>query len=323
MYKKLNTGDERLKTSLGKLTLPNPIGLAAGFDKHVSAPFAYPMLGFGFAELGSITYSEQPGNPLPRLWRLPKDKGLIVNYGLSNSGAIKTTSPLSSLIYRAIPYGLSIAPTTGLEINEMADDYVKTLKQLHPFADYITLNVSCPNVAKCEMFAQISFIEELAHKVRLTMNEEKINKDIFIKIGPHHSETELRRIVNACITNDFTGVIATNLIKIRAGLKLLSDSVALDHPGGISGGPLQAESDAKISQIYRESQGKLAIIGVGGIFTAEDAYRKIKLGASAVQLITGFIYGGPLAIKKINSGLLELLARDGYKNISEAVGKNI
>ena len=323
LYKKLNNGDERLRVNLGKLSLPNPVGLAAGFDKYISAPLAYPMLGFGFVELGSITFSEQPGNPKPRLWRLPKDGGLIVNYGLSNAGAIKTTPPLSALVKRAIPYGVSIAPTTGLELAHMADDYIRTLKQLHPFADYITLNVSCPNVAKCDMFAQVSFIEELVHKVRLAMNEEKISKDIFIKIGPHHSESDLRRIVNACLANGFTGIIATNLLKIRAGLNFKSNSAQLDHPGGISGGLLQAESDAKISQIYQESQGKLQIIGVGGIFTAEDAYRKIKLGASAVQLITGFVYGGPLIIKKLNDGISKLLLRDGFKNISEAVGKNI
>ncbi|MFA6105738.1 MAG: quinone-dependent dihydroorotate dehydrogenase [Patescibacteria group bacterium] len=321
LHKYLANTDKKLHTKIGSLNLESPVGLAAGFDKYIEAPLAYPMLGFGFAELGSITYNEQPGNPPPRLWRIPKDKGLIVNYGLSNSGAIKTSEKISLLVNRPVPYGISIAPSTGIELADLADDYLKTLDHLHPFADYITLNVSCPNVAKHDQFAQINFIEELLEKVYTLMKLRGINKDVFIKIGPHSSEQDIRRIVAACIKSGLTGIIATNLLKIRSGLNFKSKNTELDHPGGISGRLLQAESDAKISQIYGESQGKLKIIGVGGIFTAEDAYRKIKLGASAVQVMTGFIYGGPMTIKKINDGLGKLLQEDGFKNISEAVGK--
>lgn len=320
IYKRCNVKNEKLTTKLGKLTLDNPVGLAAGFDKYIDAPLAYPMLGFGFAELGSITYSEQPGNPKPRLWRIPKDKGIIVFYGLSNSGAIKSTKRLSEITTRPLPYGINIASTTGLEIKDMADDYIKTFLQLHPFGDYITFNVSCPNVAKCDAVEQITFIEELAEKVSETARQNNIQKDLYIKIGPHHSSAELVRIVEVCLKNGITGIIATNLIKIRAGLETKSEAVELAHPGGISGKLLQSQSDATIQQLYQYSKGQLKIIGLGGIFTAEDAYQKIKLGASAVQLVTGFIYGGPLAIKRINEGLIKLLERDGFRNISDAVG---
>lgn len=313
--------DEKLKTRIGKLEIKNPVGLAAGFDKYIEAPLAYPMLGFGFAELGSITFSEQPGNPKPRLWRIPDDKGLIVYYGLANAGAQKTGVELSKLKTHPAPLGISIAPTTGLQISEMADDYTKTFLKLHSFADHITFNVSCPNVAACDMFSQISFILELIEKAAKTAAENNIAKDLFLKIGPHHSEEDLRKIVDACVENNFTGIITTNLIKNRGVIQPTSSKERLDHPGGISGKLTQKESERTLRTAYHLSQGKLKIIGVGGIFTADDAYRKIKLGASALQLITGFIYGGPFAIKNINKGLIELLEKDGFKSIAEAVGK--
>jgi dihydroorotate dehydrogenase len=317
----LNNTDERLKTKIGKISLPNPVGLAAGFDKHVESPLAYPMLGFGSVELGSITFHEQEGNPKPRLWRIPKDKGLIVYSGLPNSGVVKTIERLSLLQKRAIPYGVSIAPSNHVDLPELGDDYLKTLDRVHPFADYITLNTSCPNVARHDHFTQITFIEELLNNTAEMIQKENINKDFFIKIGPDHSKQDLQRIVKSCIKNNFTGIVATNLIKIRSGLNFKSKLSETEHPGGISGGLLQAESDAIVQELYNECAGKLKIIGLGGIFDANDAYRKIKLGASAVQIMTGFIYGGPFIAKKINDGLVKLLEQDGYQNISEAVGK--
>jgi dihydroorotate dehydrogenase len=312
--------DPRLRTALGHMTLPNPVGLAAGFDKYIEAPLAYPMLGFGYAELGSVTFAEHMGNPRPRLWRLPADKGLIVYYGLANHGAKKTAVPLAALRKHPIPYGVSIAPSVGIPIEHMAEDYVKALRILAPLADYVTLNVSCPNVASCDMVSQLSFIEALTARVRMAMDADSIVKDLFLKIGPHHSDDERAAIVRACIAQGFTGIIATNLVKNRTGIRSKSDADALNHPGGISGGLLREMCDENIRTLYRHAGGKLHIIGVGGIFTAEDAYRKITLGASAVQLITGFIYGGPSAIRRINLGLLALLKRDGFATIADAVG---
>ncbi len=318
----LSSTDPRLATRLGSLELKNPVGLAAGFDKYLEAPRAYPMLGFGFAELGSITYSEQAGNPRPRLWRLPKDKGLIIFYGLANAGAKKTAELFSQIKGHPTPYGISLAPTNGLKVEKMVEDYVKSLLELHQYADYITLNVGCPNVASCTTFTQIYFIEELLGAVDKTLKDHHIKKDVFIKIGPDYTRDELSQIIAICLAHHITGVIATNLIKNRDAIKFKSSAVELSHPGGISGLTLQRQSDTIIKQLYQESQGRLKIIGVGGIFTAEDAYRKIRLGASAVQIITGFIYGGPFIVKKINDGLIKLLERDGYKNIAEAVGKD-
>lgn len=321
IQKMLFVTDPVLKTKIGQINLENPIGLAAGFDKYIEAPGAYPMIGFGFAELGSITQKEQPGNPRPRMWRIPDDQGLIIYYGLSNGGVDKTEERLKKIKTRKISYGVSIAPTTGLDISQMADDYIATLLRLHPYADYITLNVSCPNVASCDKFAQVSFVKELLEKVRKVCDEQKITKDIFIKIGTELKPEQLDEVIDACIVNKLTGIIATNLIKDRSTIKPKSAPEKLNHPGGISGQLLKEKSNEVIRHIYRRAGDKLKIIGVGGIFTAEDAYEKIKCGASAVQMITGWIYGGPLVIGKINRELAEILKRDGYKNISEAVGK--
>ncbi len=316
----LQVHDNRLRISLGHLRLPNPVGLAAGFDKYIDAPLAYPMLGFGWAELGSITFTRQEGNPKPRLWRLPNDKGLIVHYGLANDGAQKTLDRYKEIQPHRIPYGISIAPSNGLSGPAMAEDYLKTFSAVEGSADYITLNVSCPNVAGESIFSQISFIKLLLTMLSEHRNKTGSRKDVFIKIGPRLSDSDLSKIVTCALEAKITGIIATNLIKDRSDIAFKSTPDELHHPGGISGKHLQTMSTQTIRTLYRLSKGKLKIIGVGGIFTAKDAYHKIKAGASAVQLVTGFIYGGPLAISKINKELIKLMTKDGFKNISEAVG---
>ncbi len=316
----LQMHDNRLRISIGHLRLANPVGLAAGFDKNITAPLAYPMLGFGWVEFGSITYSAQEGNLKPRLWRLPKDRGLIVHYGLANDGAQRTLERYNEIQPHSIPYGISIAPTNGLSGPAMAEDYLKTFLAVESSADYITLNVSCPNVAGESIFSQLSFIKLLLTVISTRQKMIESRKDIFIKIGSRLSDADLAKIVEYALDAKITGIIATNLIKDRSDMAFESTPEELNHPGGISGKPLQAMSTRTIRTLYRLSKGKLKIIGVGGIFTAEDAYHKIKAGATAVQLVTGFIYGGPAAISAINKGLIRLMTKDGFKNISEAVG---
>jgi len=314
-----------LHVKVGALEFKNPIGLAAGFDKYIDAPLSYPMLGFGFAELGSITYSPQSGNPKPRMWRLPKDQGLIVNYGLSNDGAKKTKERIVKKIkHRKIPYGVSIAPTTGLLEKDLVDDYLNSFLELYDVADYIVLNVSCPNVVNIGISAQLNFIENLLQKIYNLKSEKQIKKDIFIKIGPEMKNDEIDSLVDICLENKITGIIATNLCKKRENLpNCKTASKILENSGSVSGALIREMSNRTISRIYQKSQGKLVIIGVGGVFSAQDAYRKIRLGASLVQNITGFIYEGPIAIRNINKGLIKLLKNDGYESIGEVVGKDI
>ncbi|MFA6423721.1 MAG: quinone-dependent dihydroorotate dehydrogenase [Candidatus Magasanikbacteria bacterium] len=321
--KYFNVNDSSLITSVGKVKLNNPVGLAAGFDKNVTAPLAYNMLGFGYAELGSVTYSGQPGNPKPRLWRLPKDQSLIVYYGLYNIGAKNILEKMKKLKARKIPLGISIAPTTGLILSEMTADYLRSFEILYPYADFITLNVSCPNVAGCDLFAQISFIRELVSAINDFKKSKNIDLDIFVKIGPDMDNEQYDEILDICVANNVTAIIATNLIKKRESIKSLSEPKILSHPGGISGRLLRERSNEVIKHLYARANGRLKIIGLGGVFSAQDAYDKIKCGASAIQLITGFIYNGPWAMKNINKGLVELLKKDGYKNISEAVGRSV
>jgi dihydroorotate dehydrogenase len=332
--KKTTFVDPALQVNVGQMVWQNPIGLAAGFDKDIHAPHAYSMLGFGSVEFGSITFEKQPGNPKPRLWRIPKDKGLIVNYGLANNGALNAAKKLqkfntelaedSKISFQSkICYGVSIAPTTKIAFEHMAEDYAKTFDTLSSYADYITLNISCPNVASASTTLQLSFIEELLSKIYERQKNISSKKDIFIKIGAHHTESELDRIIVLAQTYALTGIIATNLLKQKQKYSFNSSKKELSHPGGISGLPVQNVSDETIKYLYKKTDGKLCIIGVGGIFTAEDAYRKIKYGANALQIITGFIYGGPLIVRTICEGLVNLLKNDGFKSISEAVGKDV
>ncbi|PIT87916.1 MAG: hypothetical protein COU31_00320 [Candidatus Magasanikbacteria bacterium CG10_big_fil_rev_8_21_14_0_10_40_10] len=293
--------DERLATRIGKITLPNPIGLAAGFDKNITAPLAYKMLGFGWVEFGSITYEPQSGNPRPRLWRLPADKSLIVNYGLSNCGAIEARKRLEKIPNWARPFGVSIAPSNSASIQSMADDYLKSFLLLAPVADYITLNVSCPNVAKRDCFTQVSFIEELLTKISQIAKEKDIDKDIFLKIGPDLPKDELDKIVDLCIKYQLAGMVAVNLVKDRSGLPTIKSRIdQMNHPGGISGRLTAPISNQVIQHIRKRAQQRLKIIGAGGVFDADDYFDKIKAGADCVQMMTGWIYQGPMAVKKIN-----------------------
>lgn len=322
--KLLKVEDKILQTKIGKLTLDNPIGLSAGFDKNVVAPYAYDMLGFGFAELGSVTASAQSGNPKPRLWRIPKDKGLIVFYGLCNIGAQVVSARLLKIKNRKSPIGISIAPTTGLKLEEMAADYCKSFRLLAPGADFVTLNVSCPNVASCDIFSQVGFIKELTEKINQLKKENNWTVDIFLKIGPDMKAQQYQEVVEICVANGVVGIVATNLIKKRENiLNKKSSDAELNHPGGVSGSLLANKSNEVIKTLYQAANGRLKIIGVGGIFSAEDAYEKIKAGASACEMITGFIYNGPLAVRDINLGLAKLLKNDGYNSLEEAVGKGV
>ncbi|MCX6780083.1 MAG: dihydroorotate dehydrogenase (quinone), partial [Candidatus Magasanikbacteria bacterium] len=177
-----NINDSILNTKIGNINFSNPVGLSAGFDKNVVAPLAYEMFGFGFSELGSVTFSAQNGNARPRLWRIPKDKGLIVFYGLCNIGALAVAEKLSKVKNKKHPIGVSIAPTTGLKLEEMAVDYLKSFELLAPHADFITLNVSCPNVANCDIFSQVGFIRDLTKVINDFKKEKKYTVDLFLKI---------------------------------------------------------------------------------------------------------------------------------------------
>jgi dihydroorotate dehydrogenase len=293
----------------------NPIGLAAGFDKNAELTQIIPAVGFGFEEVGSITGEPCQGNPKPRLWRLPKSKALVVYYGLKNKGCEVIARELRNKKFSII-IGTSIAKTNSpetVDISAGIKDYVKAFKFFADIGDYFTINISCPNVFCDEDFSNPQNLDLLLSKI----DEVPTQKPIFLKLSADTNEKQVDEILEVIKKHKVHGFVCSNLTKKRDGLKLLEPC---PFKGGISGKAVEQLSNNLISYIYKKTAGKYIIIGLGGVFSAEDAYKKIKLGASLVQLITGMIFEGPQLISEINQGLVYLLKKDGFKNISQAVG---
>jgi len=323
-----------LHTRVAGIDFKNPVGLAAGFDKDVRLTQIMPSVGFGFMEVGAVTRHPYEGNAGKRLARLPDDKSLIVYYGLKNIGVAAVLRKLCCLLPFAIPVGLNIAKTNRADINgeKSVEDYAATYRMLAPFFAYVTINISCPNAQDGCTFQDPALLDSLL----AALAREKKPCPMFLKLSTHLTVEEVDAILAivekysgggraAGATPLVDGFIVGNLSKRRDILNLVSSPEKLNviPRGGISGKPLRELSTGLIRHIYKTTHGRYIIIGLGGIFTAEDAYEKIKAGASLVQIITGLIYGGPQTVKKINKGLVELLKRDGYANISDAVGKEI
>ncbi len=316
--------DSRLQVTVGPLAFPNPVGLAGGFDKNAVAVAALPGFGFGFMEIGAVTALPQPGNPKPRLYRLPRDRALINRLGFNNEGAEAIAARLEALKKNgqapAIPLGINIGRSKIVETKDAVADFMAAFEKLHSHGDFFTLNVSSPNTPNLRDLQEKSLLRELLRAIQEKNREltglSKIKKPIFVKIAPDMEFSQVDEIVEVVESEKVSGIIATNATAfLRENLVSRSD-----EPGGLSGHPLKSKATSFIRHIYHATRGRLPVIGVGGIFNAADAYEKIKAGAAAVEIYTGFIYEGPGAVKRINRGLLKLLERDGFKNIPEAVG---
>ena len=313
--------DPSLHTRVLGIDFKNPIGLGAGFDKDVRLAKTIPAVGFGSMEVGAITRYPYDGNKGLRLARLPDDKSLIVYYGLKNIGAEAIGRKLQHLKFR-IPIGINIAKTNRADIKggRSAEDYAATYRMLSHYFAYVTLNISCPNAQDGCTFQEPGMLDTLLAAIA----KEKKTCPVLLKISSHLETKEVDDILAVVKKYPLVdGFIIANLSKRRDILTLKSSKEQLDliPEGGISGQPLRELTTNMIRNIYKKTGGKYTLIGLGGIFTAEDAYEKIKAGASLVQIVTSLIYRGPTVVKQINKGLVELLRRDGYKNISEAVGK--
>lgn len=308
----------RLKQKLFGLNFVNPIGLTEGLDKNGKLSLTWPAFNFAWANLGSITYEAQAGNKKPRLWRLPKDKGLVVYYGLANLGAQKIVNKLQQDKNRFPQHGIwsiSIAKTNTVLLEEAAEDYAKTFELIKNIADIITINLSCPNVKNFTGLQSPELLEPILLKIT---NLNTTNKPLWLKIGNDLKQTELDAIIFLVKKYKIAGVVATNLAKDKTNLKLKSPDQ--NKPGGISGLAIAQKANEIISYLYKNSENKYKIIGVGGVFSGNEAYAKIKAGANLVQIGTGFIYGGPLIVKKITKELDALLLQDNLSNVSQAVG---
>ena len=295
--------------------LRNPVGLAAGFDKNAELLSILPSVGFGFIEIGSVTGEPCEGNAKPRLWRLKKSKSIAVYYGLKNDGAESIVKRIGKTT-PTIPVGVSIAKTNcALTVDTAAGifDYVKALGTFQNWGSYITVNISCPNVFGGEPFTDAPRLDLLLTQLDFLAD----GRPVFLKLAAELSEEELGALYMVCERHKVDGFICSNLMKKR------SDNILdtyIPEKGGLSGKLVENASDKQIAWLYKKAKGKYVIIGLGGIFSAEDAYRKIRLGSNLVQLITGMIFEGPQLIGEINYGLVQLLKRDGFKHISEAVG---
>lgn len=311
--------DPRLTQTIDGITFKNPVGLSAGFDKNALLTDILPSVGFGFLELGSITGEPCPGNPRPRLWRLPKSQGLIVYYGLKNDGCEVIAERLKMKDF-SVPIGISIAKTNNAQTCETQagiDDYVKAYKTLSSVGNYDTINISCPNTFGGQPFTDKTRLDELLGAV----NQVRNKKPMYIKFSPDLSDEVLQDLIETAMTHKVDGIICSNLTKKKENDRIV-EPLPTDK-GGISGKVVEGLANQQIQKVYKLTGGKMTIIGVGGIFSAEDAYKKIRSGANLLQMITGMIFEGPQVIGEINSGLVKLLERDGFKNISEARGVDV
>lgn len=308
-----------LEQTIHGIRFPNPVGLSAGFDKNAEITDILEDVGFGFVEVGSITGEPCKGNDKPRLWRLPKSQSLVVYYGLKNDGCEAIAARLQGK-HHSIPWGVSIAKTNSPDTCETEagiKDYLKAYTVMGAIGDYDTINISCPNTFGGEPFTEKNRLDKLLTE----LNAHRNKKPMFIKISPDLNEEELNAVIELAQKHQVQGIISSNLTKKRQNDNI--KEISVPEKGGLSGKVVEALANKQIETIYRKTHGTLTIIGVGGIFSAEDAYKKIRLGASLVQLITGMIYQGPQLIGEINEGLVMLLKRDGFKHISEARGKDV
>ncbi|KAB2878560.1 quinone-dependent dihydroorotate dehydrogenase [bacterium] len=326
--KSFQVNDPILNQSIFNRHFPNPIGLAAGFDKYAKAIPAWNYLGFGFAEIGTVTGQEQSGNERPRLFRLKKDQALINRFGFNNAGALKTSTALElwkiKNLLHAIPLGINIGKTKVVELEKAKEDYLLSFETLWTYGDYFVVNVSSPNTPNLRELQDKSFLTDIIQILtesnsRLSKISGQLPKPILVKIAPDLNLSQIDDVLQVIESTKISGIVATNTTIERNNLR--SDPHLSKEAGGLSGKPLKKRSTEIVRHIYASTQGKILIIGVGGIFTGDDAFEKIKAGASLLQIYTGFIYEGPMVCKKINKRLIELVKRDGFKNITAVVGK--
>jgi dihydroorotate dehydrogenase len=307
------------------LSFKNPVGLAAGFDKNGAAAKGLAALGFGFIEVGTVTRAAQPGNPRPRLFRLPMDRALINRLGFNNHGTAAVVEHLSRHRPDCV-LGINIGKSRSVPVEEAIPDYLSSFELAHGIADYIVVNVSSPNTPNLR---ELQRPRELAALLKALQrrNEELSCRPIrnelvplLVKIAPDVELRDLEAIVEVAEDAGLAGIIATNTTTSRMGLSTPGREVEACGQGGLSGAPLRARSTEIIARLYHLTGGRLSIIGVGGIFNAADAWEKICAGASLIQLYTGFIYEGIGVMARINDGLAEIALREGLKSLDEAVG---
>lgn len=326
LYQSLSLQDPRLEQTILGMKFPNPLGLAAGFDKDGIGATLWHNFGFGFAELGTVTYHPQPGNPPPRLFRLPLDQAALNRMGFNNAGAVAMAARLKegkeNLNYPIpIPIGINLGKSKITALELAAQDYLESFRLLKDLGDYFVVNVSSPNTPGLRSLQDAPMLSQI---IEVLQRENSANKPIFVKIAPDLEWDAIADIICLAKTYQIAGLIATNTTISREGLKTQiiekTGKSPQEEGGGISGKPVRDRSTEVIRFIYEQTQGQMPIIGVGGIFSAEDAWEKITAGACLIQTYTGWIYDGPMMVRRILAGLLTKLEEKGLTSISQAIG---
>lgn len=306
-----------LGQDLWGMPFSNPVGLAAGLDKDAAAVGAWQALGFGFAEVGTVTAAPQPGHPPPRLWRLPEQRALINRLGFPSQGSARVAQRLSRLRRRGIGLRLAVnlGPNRDTPPERVAEELAGMARRLGPLADLLIVNLSSPNTAGLRDWQAPNLMRALITQAFPCPPGGGRKPPLLIKLAPDLDPSQLAHICELMLELGVDGVVATNTTIAREAV-----GVSSPQPGGLSGAPLRALARGVIRTIYRLSAGRLPIIGVGGIASAADAYGHLRAGARLVELYTGLIYEGPGLPRAIKQGLVELLARDGFNSVSQAVG---
>ena len=324
----MNYKHESLHTTVDGIEYKNPVGLSAGFDKDGELTKIYPHMGFGLAELGSFTGEICPGNPGKRLFRMVKSKAIVVWYGLNNEGSEKISARLKDEDFGDLRVGINAANsnlTPEFVLKDSIADYLKTMKLFKDVGDYYDVNISCPNTQEGEPFVDKKNLDKLLTAINKEIRPIT-DKPIYVKLAADMTLDEINVIVDACVEHKMDGVVCTNLAKPQYNTEHRPEEYPTvdgrlpEGKGAMSGLPLQRISTNVIRHVYRRTKGKLTIIGVGGIFSAKDAYEKICSGASLLHMITTMIFDGPQNINEINRGLVKLLKKDGFDSIEQAVG---
>lgn len=305
------------------LKFKNPLGVAAGFDKNAVVATQLAALGFGFVEVGTVTFRAQEGNAKPRLFRLPTDSALINRAGFNNEGTAKAVESLKKSRPECI-LGINIGKNKDVPNEEAAENYLQSFDLAHAVADYVAVNVSSPNTPDLRELQKADALEELLKSLQKRNSElnrrNKKNLPLLVKIAPDLADGEIEAITDICLRLGLAGIIATNTTVSRDNLRTSKNKIEQIGAGGLSGKPLQKLSNEAIKKIYRHSKGKLPVVGVGGVFTPEDAFEKFAAGACLVQAYTGFVYKGVTFARDINSGLAEILREKGFRFLAESIG---
>ena len=299
-----------LRTQVAGLDFHSPIGLAAGFDKDAEVPLQMLSLGFGFVEVGTITPRPQEGNPKPRLFRLTEDRAVINHMGFNNRGQPAAFQRLLDCTFRTGPVGVNVG--ANKDSTDRIADYVSGVRAMSQVADYLTINISSPNTPGLRGLQDAGMLEELLSAVR----QARTKKPVFLKVAPDLGERDPERIAKAAIDHGIDAIIVSNTTVSRPPLK----SKDAEEAGGLSGAPLKALALDALRKFRSASGGEMSLIGVGGIATAEDAFERIRAGASLVQLYSAMVYEGPGIARRIALGLDRLLSREGFASVASAVG---